>query len=321
MKKFYFFLLFIYAATSSFAAPVIKAVNNGNWNTVSVWNLNRLPQVGDTIEIPAGKTVMISDDQNLNGFVYLKLYGKLGFQNNNSTLNLGAASVIYVFTGGQIMGGGSASQKIRLNGLAIFQGDDASINGPMMANVTTNGFQFGSEAILPVKFIGFTLTQRNLEVLVQWSTSEEINSHGFEVERSLDGRSWTTIGRVSAAGNSQTVHHYVYTDKQVPAAVTYYRIRQVDQDGRSVYTPVKSVAAADAAISVAAVNNKVLVQFPSEVKGNITIRFVSVNGQVADQQLISNASGQVVLHSKVTGNYIISISNGLDIHIAKQVIL
>jgi hypothetical protein len=325
MKKFYLFVILIASFNVSFSAPVITASSSGYWNSTSTWNLNRLPQVGDTIVIPAVTAVTINDDQWLNGAAYLKIFGKLSFQNNNSTLNLGDNSFIWVLENGQIFGGGSASQKLRLNGTAIFQGDDAPVNAPQMASISSNGFSaMLTSSPLPVKFVGFNLSHKNNDVLIQWSTSEEINAHMYFVERSLDGSNWNSIAYVDAAGHSSSVNNYAYTDKNISAKVVHYRIKEVDVDGKTVYTAVKSIkseTASVAEIKIAGISNKVLLQFPQEIKGNLTVRFVSRSGQVVDQQIINNPVGQVVLNSKVTGNYIIAVSNGQSINSAKQVIL
>jgi hypothetical protein len=84
MKQFYFLILSVVLFKVSFSAPVITASSNGYWNSPATWNLNRLPLVGDSIVIPVGKTITISDDQTFKGFVYIKVYGLLKFQNNNS---------------------------------------------------------------------------------------------------------------------------------------------------------------------------------------------------------------------------------------------
>jgi hypothetical protein len=325
MKKFYLLTLAIVLFNVSFSAPVIKAISNGYWNSAATWDLNRKPQVGDTILIPSGMTVTVNDDQNLNGFVYLKIKGKLTFQNNNSTLNLGSTAIIVVDNNGQVNGGGSASQKLRLNGSAIFKGNDDPVSGPQIASAASNGFVMVTPAPLPVKFLGFTLTLKNSDVLVQWSTSEEINANMYYVERSTDGANWNTIAYVAALGNSSTVANYSFTDKNILAKVVYYRIKEVDIDGKSTVTTIKSIKSDITSLAsnvvITGVNKKLLLQFPKEVKGQVTVRFVSQNGQVMDQQTINNPMGQIVLNSKLTGNYIISLSNGQDVNTAKQVVL
>jgi hypothetical protein len=324
MKKFYFFVLFITLLHVSFSAPLINANSNGNWNSNSTWDLNRLPKVGDTIVIPSGRIVTIDDDQSFSSFVFIKVYGKLIFQNNNSTLSVNAPSVIIVYANAQIAGDGSPSQKIRYNNSIIFDGNYNPVAGPQMASAVSMAFVPYFSAPLPVKFVGFTLTRKSNDVLIQWSTSQEINANVYEVERSMDGNNWSTIAYFSAVGNTSATNNYSFTDKNVSAKVVYYRVKEVEADGKAAYTTIKSLKSENIAISeikIAGISNKVLLQFPQEIKGNLTVRFVSKNGQVVDQQMINNPVGQVVLNSKFTGNYIIAVSNGQDINTAKQVIL
>lgn len=324
MKKFYFLILSIVLFNISFSAPVISATVNGKWNAESTWDLGRLPKVGDTIIIPSGTTVIINDDQNFNGFVYLKIYGKIVFQDNNSTLSIDAPSGIIVYPSAQIVGGGSASQKIRYDNSSIFKGNEDPVLGPQMVSATSNGFSAFAFSPLPVKFVGFTLTNKGNDVLIQWSTSEEVNADSYLVERSLDGTNWSVISYVASVGNSSAINNYSFTDKKVSAKVVYYRVKEIDIDGKAAYTSIKSIKieiASVGEIKIASVSNRVLLQFPKEIKGSLTVRFVSRNGQVMDQQIINNPVGQVVLNSKVTGNYIIAVSNGQNINTAKQVIL
>ncbi|HWI90414.1 MAG TPA: G8 domain-containing protein [Flavisolibacter sp.] len=328
MNKFYLSVALVLSFNFSFSAPVIKSVKDGYWNQASTWNLNRTPEVGDTIVIVAGNTITVNNDISLNAPSFLKIYGKLAFQNNNSTLSLSSGSFVWVFSGGMIMGGGSASQKLRLDGTSIFDGDDDPVYGPVMASVSSGGFAAMVNAApitLPVKFLEFTISKTNNDALIQWSTSQEINASMYEVQRSVNGNDWNTIAYVLATGNSSTINNYSYTDNSISATVSYYRIKEVDVDGKTTLTSTKSIKSGITTtasnIQIAAMQKKVLLQFPQQISGNLVVRFVSRNGQVLDQQSISNPVGQVVLNSKLTGLYIISISNGQQINIARQVML
>jgi hypothetical protein len=194
----------------------------------------------------------------------------------------------------------------------------------MYANASSNGFVASSNP-LPVKFVGFTVTLKGRDALIQWSSASEMNANTYEVERSIDGINWNIIAYIAAAGNSSSTSNYSYTDKNLSSKLTYYRIREVDVDGQAALTIIKSIKMDASSIStdikIASIQNKVLLQFPLQIKGNLIVRFVSLSGQIVDQQKINNPVGQVVLNSKVTGTYIISVSNGQDINAAKQVIL
>lgn len=327
MNKLYISIILILPFNFCFSAPVIKSIKDGYWNSASTWNLNRLPQVGDSIVIVAGQTVTVDNDINLNGASSLSIYGKLTFQNNNSTLSLSDGSFIWVFPGALIMGGGSASQKLRLDGKGIFKGNDDPVYGPMMASVLTNGFtpmSITTPITLPVKFVSFTVSGKTNSALLQWSVSGEINASRYEVERSFDGNNWTAIAYVAAVGNSGT-NNYSYTDKTLSSKVIYYRIKEVDVDGNTTLTSIRSVqtdmTSSHFEVMIGAVSKKLVLQFPQQVYGNVVIRIITTSGQIVDQQTINNPVGQVVLNSKVSGIYIISISNGSGINTAKKVLL
>lgn len=327
MKQFNLLLLSVIAFSFSFAAPVIKVNNNnGAWRNASTWDLNRAPMDGDTVIIPAGKTVLIDNNWNIDpSRLYIKVYGTLKTASSGSKLIIGSGSTVIVYKDGVVSGAGSPSEIIKIGGNTVFEGDYPAVTGPMMANVSTMGFQSFSQSALPVKFIGFTVARQNSNVLVQWSTSEEVNAGMFELQRSTDASNWNTIAYVAATGNSSAVNNYAYTDKNSTASALYYRIRQVDVDGKFTYTPVKAIRTGTTAtnLTIASVQGKILLQVSEEIKGNLVVRFIGMNGQVAEQQTISGLAGQLVLAARpaVKGNYIVSVSNGQDVNVAKQIIL
>ncbi len=91
---------------------------------------------------------------------------------------------------------------------------------------------------LPVQLAAFSGQAAGLGNQLTWATASELNSARFEVERSTDGTSYTTLTSLAAAGTSTTAHGYQYLDAAAPAGTSYYRLRQVDQDGISAYSPV-----------------------------------------------------------------------------------
>ena len=92
---------------------------------------------------------------------------------------------------------------------------------------------------LPVTLIGFTATRHNNEAVLQWQTAQEENSNFFAIERSDDGKKFTTIGTVAAAGNSATLRNYTFTDLAPDKNTDYYRLRQTDLDGNFTYSPIR----------------------------------------------------------------------------------
>lgn len=320
MKKVIVLTVCLFIVSLSFAAPLNKAIRSGLWSNTASWSLTRLPQVGDTIDIPAGITIIINDDQVLNGFVYLNVAGTLEFQNNNSTLRLGSSATVVV-ANGRIRGGGNASQKLRLGNNTIFAGNQPDITGFQMANGSTNGF-IATQAPLPVHLIAFTATRKAGDVLVQWSTMTELAAQSFEVERSFDGQDWEMVGSVRAVGNSNSIQNYSFTDRGVMKAVAYYRVKQVDINGRFQYTIVRSVKADGAmGVTIAANTGNVVLQFASATQNDVFVRIISYSGNVISERRLSKAFGQVVVPTQVRGNYIVVVSGNDGIQASRQVML
>ncbi|WP_165758846.1 cadherin-like beta sandwich domain-containing protein [Niastella yeongjuensis] len=94
---------------------------------------------------------------------------------------------------------------------------------------------------LPVTFLSFTGKLVNEKVKLDWTTAQETNSKEFIVERSTDGRTFNAIGKVAAAGNSNHATSYSYTDAQPVNGMNYYRLQQVDLDGKSILSAVVKV--------------------------------------------------------------------------------
>lgn len=94
---------------------------------------------------------------------------------------------------------------------------------------------------LPVEWAGFEAQRIGAAVRLQWTTAQEENNSHFLVERSLDGQQFETIGQVGASGTTASPTSYQFTDQAALLTRVYYRIRQVDFDGRSTLTPIRSV--------------------------------------------------------------------------------
>ncbi len=97
-------------------------------------------------------------------------------------------------------------------------------------------FTFGStvkeDNPLPVTFTAFTGRQDGNSVVLEWATASENNNNYFEIERSIDGVNFVTIGYVDGAGNSSSLLNYEFTDNAPEQGQVYYRLSQVDFDGK-----------------------------------------------------------------------------------------
>ena len=97
-------------------------------------------------------------------------------------------------------------------------------------------------AALDVKWLSFTGINNGNSNLLEWSTATEINNDHFDIERSSNGISFEKIGIVKGSGNSSTPLHYQAADNHPLGGNNYYRLRQIDIDGKYTYSVVIIVA-------------------------------------------------------------------------------
>jgi pimeloyl-ACP methyl ester carboxylesterase len=92
--------------------------------------------------------------------------------------------------------------------------------------------------VIPVILTSFTGRLAGNAVQLKWNTAQEINASHFEIERSEDGTRFVKIGRVEAKGNSSAGSDYDFADPLFKTGANYYRLKQVDADGRFTYSVV-----------------------------------------------------------------------------------
>ncbi|MFD1873664.1 hypothetical protein [Hymenobacter bucti] len=144
---------------------------------------------------------------------------------------------------------------------------------------------------LPVVLVEFTAQAvANRDALLNWRTASEKNNDYFEVERSFDGTSFTAIAKVAGHGTTAAASTYTLTDAGVAAKATglvYYRLRQVDRDGTSSYSPQRTLSFP----KVAAVS---LGLYPNPVATTTSLDLSQLPAARTYQVLLLDATGRQV---------------------------
>jgi hypothetical protein len=100
---------------------------------------------------------------------------------------------------------------------------------------------FAAMSALPMELISFDVVNENGSAKLQWSTSSEINSSHFELEKSIDGITWDIFNHLQAAGYSTNVINYRAFDYNLGTVKTYYRLKLVDFDGTWEHSDVRVI--------------------------------------------------------------------------------
>lgn len=166
------------------------------------------------------------------------------FINRNNSPNIqinGTVTVVGTFlngTGAYIGGSGAI---VVVNGPATNEGTIFECIGlyPCSSYSCLINSNCGNPVVLPVNWLGFSATEKEDGVLLEWATAAEVNSSHFEVEFSRDSRSFERLANLMAAGNSSYTHYYSFMDRHRFTGDGYYRIRQVDFDGKFTFSTLE----------------------------------------------------------------------------------
>lgn len=156
-----------------------------------------------------------------------------------------------------------------------------------------NGCASPPFVLLPVTLTAFTATYQAPGAFLNWTTTTELNTSYFEIQKSRDGMNYTAIGTVNAVGTSSAVNRYSYTDAGPLDGRTYYRLRIVDADGSSEISKIVSVKAGTTGIFL---NNL----YPNPVNDQLTVEWNSVAPDVKTQVSIRDLQGRLLQTTTVT---------------------
>jgi hypothetical protein len=170
---------------------------------------------------------------------------------------------------------------ITVNNSGNYQVDDFSVQGMTI--------------VLPVSLASFRATLINQEVKLDWTTTFEQNNIGFEVQRSADATNFLPVGFVSSGqidGNSHDILYYHFTDRLqlVRYDRQFYRLRQIDADGKSWYSPVVRV-------DFEADQPGEMDLFPNPASAFIRVKIFAAEKQNSHLQ-ICDASGRNILQKR-----------------------
>lgn len=167
---------------------------------------------------------------------------------------------------------------------------------------------WGATNILPVEFVDFKGFPGAKSNDLSWKTKSETNSRWFIIERSVDAESFTEIGRIDAAGNSTTTLEYEFSDENISQNLYYYRIKEVDFDGRTQFTKPLSIFRNNSDISIYPnpTTGDLTFNFLSNIQGEITISYTDISGKVVKERLIISESGK-----QYTTSILNEMSNGI----------
>ncbi len=200
-----------------------------------------------------------------------------------------------------------------LNGKILFEATEGD-NATQTDLYTVDG----NFVALPLKLTDFTVVRKGNDALLAWSTSQELNTKNFIVQRSYDARQFEHIGIVKALGTSYSRHNYSFTDAGIANSgknFVYYRLVETDIDGKSLTSNVVALKLDGAKQwNVQLLSNPVMENVKlllSGTNGNVELYIHDMNGRILYTKYLSNINGQVTLPVVLQkGMYILEAISG-----------
>lgn len=167
-----------------------------------------------------------------------------------------------------------------------------------------------TSAALPVTLVRFDAVLQEKTVKLSWQTSYEENTSHFNIQRSVDAKTFVTVAKQFAAGNTSSLTNYDVTDAvgNVSAATVYYRLQVVDRDGRIAYSSIKTITLNnDVRFSIAP--NPATKHISIVGTGSVHLRIMNSNGQLVHSRSLMLPAASLDISTLKPGLYIISIAD------------
>lgn len=186
-------------------------------------------------------------------------------------------------------------------------------------------FMFAAAGPLPVNLEYFSAQKQNKSVQLRWATALEVNSKEFVIERSANGRDFTALTKVAAAGNSAASHIYNVVDDKPLSGANFYRLRSVDNDGKNAVSRIIKVVFDRQVVVTFAPNpaKSTLVINVIEAKEPVTVQLMDAQGKAVRYRLSPAGNNQPVifnLDGLSKGMYILKMTTSQSVQAEKVVI-
>ena len=170
-------------------------------------------------------------------------------------------------------------------------GTDWKVTGTFNTGFSGIGAGGGAVTSLPIEWLDFTAKAKGETVHLNWATIAELNNKGFEAQHSIDGKNWEAIAWVDSRGNSIEKQDYQLMHSSPKAGINYYRLQQVDTNGESKLSEIRTV-------HFAAQSDVVL--YPHPFSEQLTIKLVEASQKASIY--ITDMAGKLVFEGTIVGN-------------------
>ena len=297
------------------------------WNASDTCGNNAIERV-QTITIQGAvltiDTITAADVNCFTGDVNVSSSPNIGCAPSGSTVGIklvacsgctGAADTIGTIIGSPATFNLAGATDVSFASVIMNAGNEMCSGMPELVNLSPTFCQFP----LPVTYEYIQALPADCKTLIEFKTASEVNTKSFEIERSLDGVSFETIGTIFAKNSNSII--YRFEDLNIPndLKTIYYRLKQIDIDEKFSYSEVLSVRnhckelAFSATISPNPVSNELRLNLFLSKERLVDMKIVTIVGEVIRMDELSLTKGKHIIpldvSSLAVGEYILILKD------------
>lgn len=174
------------------------------------------------------------------------------------------------------------------------------------STIYVDNVYFYKNGVAPVKLVNFNALKEGNKVSLVWNTASESNNKGFYVQASTNQENWSNVSFVKGAGTSNQNNGYNAIDANPAKGINYYRLKQVDFDGKFTYSPIRTV-------NFTTKGNVEVSSYPNPARDRITITTTEMSAKNTKFEII-DATGKVVKRGSFTSAFENAVQVSVDVN-------
>lgn len=181
-------------------------------------------------------------------------------------------------------------------------------------NSFTDFVPMGGITILPVNLLRFEAKAVGNVADLTWTTTSELNNKEFLIEKTIDGVNFVNVGTVKGGGTKNSITEYSFRDTKPNKGVNYYRLKQIDFDGKYTYSKIEAVKFESDKLGTLAIypnpvdNNMLTIEMPFDRNEQVLVSITDMLGKVLYEKTISyNGTSHIITSSFPTGVYLVTV--------------
>ena len=270
---------------------------SSNVSLTSLSSLANLASVGQDFEI-SGNASMTT----LGGFSNLTTVGgNFSIEQNGALTNLNQLANLSSIGGNLSINFNAQLSNCAAQGICDYI---ATPNGNILigGNAGACVNQAAVEAacgLLPVELIDFKAVIHQHDIQLVWRTASEQENLGYSLQRSADGHSWSEIGFVQGQGSTIKQSDYSWMDKNPISGVNYYRLKQMDNDGKYEFSPIvvadmRSTGTQFDIFPNPSIDGAISLRATTSTEGRALLEIMDTNGKKVYDEKIGFPEGTVI---------------------------